>query len=151
LEVKSADATIDIEDLSDEVEVGALAGLVVFAIDFIERDAAGGHFCVGEAAVGLDVDFGRGEEVGEGSSCVSMEGVAWCCGVDVGLITEGFGESIWDEGAEVGAQLGFAEACEELIGLLEGVVWEPVDLQVCFAITEFSGGEVSGNVHRGGT
>ena len=85
LEVKATDAAVDIEDFSDEVEVWALEGLEIFAVDFFEGDASGGDFGVGEASVGLDVDLGSGEEGGECSSCVAGEGVAWGCWVDAGL------------------------------------------------------------------
>lgn len=72
LKVEATDAAIDIEDFADEVEVWALAGLEIFAVDFFEWDASGGDFGVGEAAVGLDVDFCCSQEVGEGSSCVAV-------------------------------------------------------------------------------
>ncbi len=149
LEVVAADAAIDIEDFADEVESWASAGLEIFAIDLFKRNPSGGHFGVGKAAVGLDVNGGGGEEVGEGSAGFTGKRVAWGGGVDVGLLTKGGCEAFGDMGAKVGAYLGFAEVGEELVGLFEGVVGEPVDLEVGFAVGEFGGGEVSGDVHWG--
>lgn len=75
--------------------------------------------------------------------------MAWGGWVDVGLVAEGTGKAFGDEGAEVGVELGFAEVGEELVGLVEGVIGEPVDLEVGFAVCELFGGEVSGDVHGG--
>ena len=60
LEVEPADAAVDIEDFSDEPEVGGGSGLEVFAVDLFEGYAPGGDFGVGEPSIGLDVDLAGG-------------------------------------------------------------------------------------------
>ena len=139
MEVESTNATIDIENLSDEVEVFAHAGLEIFAVDFFERNPPCGHFGMGESTVGLDMDFGCSQSMRQRPSCVAVQGMPWGRRIDVGLVAKGSSEALGDESAEMGADLCFAKRGQLLIDLLEGLVWDPVDLKVSFTVREFGG------------
>ena len=58
LEVVAADRAVEVEDFAGEVQAGNELALHRAAVDFVERDAAGGDFGLGEAARAGDGDFG---------------------------------------------------------------------------------------------
>ena len=151
MEVETSDASVDIEDFSDEIEVWAVPRFKILAIDFFDWDAACGDFRVGEPSVGLDLDDAFCQQVRECTAGIAWECVAGGCWIDARLVAECSCESFGDQGAEVGVELGFAEVGEFLIDLLKGLSRDPVDAQVGFAVGEFGGGEVARNVHRRGT